>query len=378
VDQRDYNDFLDTLYDAALAPELWIPVMERFADMLGGNSAVLSQLNIEDGRGDSTVVRVDPAMRGVYLDHFAHINPLHLVEDSAAYLREWAPRILTDEDWMPKARLVATEYYNDFLKPLDIHSVLMIRLAKRGADISVLNVNRPRRTGQFGRAEIDLAHGLHPHFIRAFNLCQKLGEVQESRDGMAAALDRSPHGLFLIDDTGQVRHVNRTGEALIAAGHGLTLCERRLAASAPDASRQLQALIARVTSPDRSQRTGGSMAVPAPPRRLPLSLTVAPLASERFSFVRNRLSAIVCVTDLESGASMPEQTLRNLFGLTAAEARVAIAFFEGCTSKEAAESLGLSFHTVRVQLARIFEKTQTNRQADLVRLMMSAVGADIQ
>ena len=54
-----------------------------------------------------------------------------------------------------------------------------------------------------------------------------------------------------------------------------------------------------------------------------------------------------------------------------------MAVFEGLTSKEAAENLGLSFHTVRVQLARIFEKTNTNRQAELVRLMMGAVGVEM-
>jgi DNA-binding CsgD family transcriptional regulator len=78
------------------------------------------------------------------------------------------------------------------------------------------------------------------------------------------------------------------------------------------------------------------------------------------------------------GTSLPQQTLRDLFGLTPAEAKVAMAFFEGLTSKEAAENLGLSFHTVRVQLARIFEKTQTHRQAELVRLMMGAVGVEME
>ena len=31
--------FLDLLYSAAVQPELWIPAMERFADMLGGSGA---------------------------------------------------------------------------------------------------------------------------------------------------------------------------------------------------------------------------------------------------------------------------------------------------------------------------------------------------
>jgi DNA-binding CsgD family transcriptional regulator len=82
------------------------------------------------------------------------------------------------------------------------------------------------------------------------------------------------------------------------------------------------------------------------------------------------------VTDLEAEVSLPEQRLRDLFGLTPAETRVALALFDGLSPADAATGLGVSFHTVRNQLVRIFEKTGTNRQTELVRLMMRAVGAD--
>jgi len=83
---------------------------------------------------------------------------------------------------------------------------------------------------------------------------------------------------------------------------------------------------------------------------------------------------MVCVTDLEAGVRLPEQRLRDLFALTPAEARLALALFEGLSPKEAAMRFEVSPNTVHVQLARIFEKTGSNRQTDLMRLMMRAVG----
>lgn len=62
-----------------------------------------------------------------------------------------------------------------------------------------------------------------------------------------------------------------------------------------------------------------------------------------------------------------------MFGLTAAEARVALALFEGLTPREAAVRLSISPHTVHVHLAHIFEKTATNRQAELIRLLMRTI-----
>ena len=43
-------------------------------------------------------------------------------------------------------------------------------------------------------------------------------------------------------------------------------------------------------------------------------------------------------------------------------------------AREAAQRLGVSFNTVRNQMTRIFEKTQTHKQSDLLRLIMRTMG----
>ena len=46
---------------------------------------------------------------------------------------------------------------------------------------------------------------------------------------------------------------------------------------------------------------------------------------------------------------------------------------DGVAVAEAAETLGISLPTAKTHLARLFDKTGTSRQADLVRLAMSAL-----
>jgi DNA-binding CsgD family transcriptional regulator len=119
------------------------------------------------------------------------------------------------------------------------------------------------------------------------------------------------------------------------------------------------------------------MPLATPTRRLPLSVMVAPIGSEGLAVFHGGPSVIVCVTDLEAGVNLPEQRLRDLFGLTTAEARIAQALVEGRSPREVAESLRLSFYTVRWHMVRIFDKTGTKRQAELVRLMMRVVGISL-
>jgi DNA-binding CsgD family transcriptional regulator len=373
------GEFLDLVYGASVEPQLWVPVMERFADMVGGGGGWLSQLSVEDGSGAEMAdprVRADPFWARRYAEHFGQCNPLHNVPNPSEYLKQWAPRVLTDEDWMRKDDLVRSEYYNDFLKPQDIHSAMMIRLARRGEEIATLNISRPERRGQFGKADIARANAVHPHLIRSFALGRKLAETRRVNDDFLNALNLSPHGLFLLDDGARVTHVNRAGEHMMRLPGALSVINGRLCAGGAADARKLQALIAKAASPDAQIRGGSAMALPAPERRLPLSVTVMPLVSERLSFYRGR-SVLVCVTDLEAGVSLPDKQLRDVFGLTPAETRLALAVLEGATLREAAERFGISVHTVHVQMSRIFDKTGTHRQTELVRLMMRAFGVPL-
>jgi DNA-binding CsgD family transcriptional regulator len=78
---------------------------------------------------------------------------------------------------------------------------------------------------------------------------------------------------------------------------------------------------------------------------------------------------MVRIRDLEAPLHLTEHLLAEVFGLTRAEVRVTAALAEGLAPREIGERLGVSFNTVRAQLANIFEKTGVSRQADLMRLI---------
>jgi len=368
VTETDYTGFLDLLYGAPVEQADWEPVIARFADMIGGDKAWMPDLDRVNGGGRGVIAHIDPKAQETYVQHFASRNP---------FIRRyvtgpWPLAVMTDEDSFPKDQFVRTEYYNDFLRPQEIHSVAVVRLARRDGLQSTLNVTRPKHKGQFTSAELDIARRLHPHVIRAFNLSRKFADLHARSAGLIEALGRSVHGMLLLGETGRVNHANVVAERLIREGDGLRVVGGRLSAWRTDPARRLEGLIGQAARQGGASRIGGSMALPTPSRLLPLSLTVAPLRADR-PLARTSDRVLVCVTDLEAGVSPPVQRLGALFGLTPAEGRVAMALFEGATSREAADRLGVSPNTVRVQIARIFEKTGINRQSELIRLMMRLV-----
>jgi DNA-binding CsgD family transcriptional regulator len=61
--------------------------------------------------------------------------------------------------------------------------------------------------------------------------------------------------------------------------------------------------------------------------------------------------------------------LMRVFGLTAAEARLAGRLLGEESLEAAAESLGVSYSTARNQLRAVYQKTDTHSQAQLIALI---------
>src|SRR5262249_37015403 len=80
-------------------------------------------------------------------------------------------------------------------------------------------------------------------------------------------------------------------------------------------------------------------------------------------------SAIVFACDPERSSPMRSTYLQELYGLTAAEAAVAVETSRGEGMHAVSAAMGVSVTTAKTHLCRVFEKTGTRRQAELVRLM---------
>jgi DNA-binding CsgD family transcriptional regulator len=344
--------------------------------MVGGSSGWLTQISCVDGSGGDAsdpYTRIDPIWLERYVEHFAARNPIAVDSNPGAYLSAWRLVTRTIDDEVRREDLWRTEFYHDWAAPQDIASSIMVRLARRGAETATLNINCTHRKDRFSPSDIELAAQHQPHLVRAFELGRRLAEARLTDPAPDGLFDRSHHGLFLVDRAARIRRVNRAGEALIAAQDALIAPAGRLSATSPAADRQLQGLIACACSPER--RIGGDMTIASALRSHPVSLCVVPVRAERAWPFHVEPAALVCATDLNARAALPEQQLRRAFGLTAAEARVAVAIAQGHAPGEVADTLGVTILTVRNQLARILEKTETHRQAELASVLMRLVGA---
>lgn len=99
-------------------------------------------------------------------------------------------------------------------------------------------------------------------------------------------------------------------------------------------------------------------------------MTIVPAAAAGRRLRMGRPYATLFVYDPQRLPASRAEILRRQFGLTISEARLADLIASGFTLATAAERLRVTIGTVRNQLEQIFQKTDTHRQSDLVRLLM--------
>ncbi len=376
-----HDEILDLVYETSVDPGVWPVLLERFSHAMGGHSAALRSYDVPSEVGTVVASRLESAALDRQFRTYANRNPLKSsLETLQRKAREEAgvgyePGTMMDIEWLSKDAFVRTDYYRDVYQPLDIHSDISIGFDSHDMFWSGVDVYRAKSQGPFTDSDFKTCASLHPHMVRAWKLGRKLAEARSLNDSLADFAERSPHGLFILDRGGSVRHVNATGQAILARRKGLLAIGGLLAGANPDATARLRRLIA--TAAAGEARAGGSMALPRPDGLRPLSVIVAPLRAEHAAPLLDGPAVMVCVTDLDTQVSLPEQRVRELFDLTPGEARVAITLFEGFEPKLCAEQLEISVWTVRRHLAQIFEKTHTGSQVELARLMMRTLGAGL-
>jgi len=180
-------------------------------------------------------------------------------------------------------------------------------------------------------------------------------------------LDMLDCALIIVDDEGRVEYRNCVASTLLARGHGgLTLTGGTLSAKVAKVRDALAQAIRLAC--DGLQPSGLCLPQPGTPPERWLRMVVAPVYFGGGAGGASR--AAVWILNTESPALPSEELLAALFGLSRAEARLAIGLLMGRTAAEHARHAGVGVATIRSQLHRIFSKTGVRRQAQLVALLL--------
>ena len=361
-----HDALLHHIYDAALDPALWPRFLGAFAASYPGGQGAM--YTVDPRRASVLLASWDPAWTARHNAHFHSTNP-------------WLPRMrarpagVTNaaEDLMDPHDFRRTEYFNDFLRPQGIRTGVGATVARRGGRI--VGVSVLYRSDRTEDADMQRLQRLVPHLARAVDVNHALHDAAAAQAVADAALDRLGQAAAVLDAEGRMALCNSRAGAFLCRGAGLRLRAggQVEAPGQPGATATLHGLVRSAASGvAATDKPGGWMQIP----RLdgaPVSVLVAPLPAAPdgpAGFLAGRQGmALMIVFDPDEAAPVGESALRQRFGLTAAEARVAALLAGGKPPAAIAAALGLRPSTVRQSVKAVLAKTGTHSQVELLRAL---------
>ncbi|CAN5439494.1 hypothetical protein BH11PSE4_BH11PSE4_36900 [soil metagenome] len=358
---------LDLIYDAASEPGLWPNVLTAIADLTHSEGGILFGQSFTAQR--------------VYFDFNGRLNDActrpyqdrHMQNPWSQYMEvQPVGRLGLSDEAMSLPQLQKTEFYDDVLRPQGVAHSGMIALAARDDFRAAFNICRSHQQGPLNDDEQRLLRWLSPHLCRSVTLGFRSTGYLALQRAAFDVLDRLADGVIVLDRKARMLFANTAARQMIEEG-SLSLPQSAVPRS-PAHDQRLNALIHGALL----GTAGGAVRLPRAAEGRLMTVVVSAMRGRDVGRLSDAgvddVAVMLFAIDHDSRRSIPLDRIMDAYGLTRAEARIAIVAASGSTVPEAARALGLSPNTIKTHLRRVFEKTATGGQAELAALM-AAIGS---
>ena len=352
----DFGTLTEAFMAAAVDSSRWNAAMDAAARATGSFGAVLLPV-----RGRTPTMPISESMQPT-IDAYVRQDWVHRDERYRSLPVFMRRGVACEFDFTTPEAMSRSPFYQELLRPQGLEWFAAVK-AGEGLDVWGLSLQRSLEQGPFSPQELDrlaeLSRRLNgvSELTRAFNFTR----IEAALD----AFEASHSAVAMIDRSGEAVRLNRSAEHLL--GPDLRIVRRRIVSWSRDATqvldRALHDLIwlrsAEACQPPVVLPRQNGRPIVAYPSRLSGAVREGFTLAEGF----------IVFVDLQARPAGIAAGLARVFGLTAAEARLADCLLREESLETAAESLGVSYWTARNQLKAVYQKTNTHGQAQLVALI---------
>ena len=374
LSQEKYDELVELTYATLEDKREWVRLLECLEDAVGGRAIHL--LGFDNAHGAlsfSDGADLPPQVDIEYIRKYQFIDPRTSLLRKMP-LHEW----LHCHEHFNEEFVASSPFYQEFLLPNDGRYLSGCKLIDDAEATVMLAFIRRVSDGPMPAEAVRFVERLRPHLRRAVRVGLKHFVYSTQALVGYALVDKLNQPVLLLTPDGHVVHHNAAARALLANTALVTIADGRLVL--PERYQreflvrcgQLEDQVRRA-DPKAHDPGFSSLHLSSAPGEAPDAIYgfFTTLLPERVmgSFGMRPL-VMLFLYHPESAQHVDSTLLVAAFGLSQAECRVATLLAEGMPPKVIADTLGVQYDTVRKQLMSIYQKTSTNRQPELVRLLL--------
>jgi DNA-binding CsgD family transcriptional regulator len=354
------------IYEAILDQSAWSGVFGNLAEFVGAQAGALLWKTYSRSTDAVHTTGIKSPSLELYKERYAKLDPT----TKPLLLRD-VGEVASTTELVSYSEYVESHYYKEWVKPQGFVDSWHASLQKSETTSVHLIFWRKGKAGIESDATRDRMRLIVPHLQRAVQISNLVDHGKAEAALFGDTLDGIAAGLFLVDANGRILHANASGHALLARGVVLRAYGGKLVSNDAGAEQELYRVLDAVGG-EQVVPGADTVAVPLTARQgehyvayvLPLTSGVRRRAGAGYA-----AAAAVFVQRALLNVPSPQDAIAKLYKLTPMELRVLFAIVQVGGVPEVAAMMGSSSSTIRTHLRRLFSKTGTDRQADLVKLV---------
>jgi DNA-binding CsgD family transcriptional regulator/PAS domain-containing protein len=357
-----YEKVVSTIYEAVLDEPLTAAALQAVAEYVSASSASYLIVN-KLTRQVSSVTRWGSftGSRSEYLAYFSKIDRFRAILEEAE-----CGKLFRLSDCLSQSVLRHDEWYNDYILKGGACDVLGTKLSESRSHMVIAGFHRAVGDPLPFPGDLAALRRLMPTLSNAARLHIGLIDNGYYSAIVHGKLDHLAAGVIFTDADGRIVETNQAAEHILRRGDGLTIHDGQICARRNFETAKLAELIAGTTNKNRGRPWAGCLLIGRDGGRPSYVVRVAPISAGLADLDPSMAMVLISAPD-ENRVS--ESELSELYGLSPAEARLAVAVAFGKRLSELAREFGVQITTLRTQLSSVLKKCEVERQSDLVRLI---------
>ncbi|MFG1297243.1 helix-turn-helix transcriptional regulator [Xanthobacter variabilis] len=365
------DDVIYAIYGAALDPELWPQVLSKIGAVVDGEGAIVLFYKENAPSEFIHAPELHAAVR-TYLNGEWWTRDLHALRAIEHHLRDGD--VMSDFTIATKEEMETHPIYTEFFRSVGFGWLMSAVMLPDFGYLVALSVPRAKDKPPFSQQDMETLRLLGRHVEQALRVSMRIANLDTSQVAMIAALDAVSAGIYALDASGRRVMANKSALAQFAS----FFCEPagRMMPRQPAERPRFQAMVkAAMEASASSEPPHACVLSDEDGQRLAAwALPVRAEAQARFGGQDGEARTLIVAVPLEQHQMVAPAVIRDMFGLSLGEARLAALIGSGVALQQAAGQLGITQGTARVVLKRVFSKLGINRQTELVLQLSKLTG----
>lgn len=276
-------------------------------------------------------------------------------------------KLLDDRDLLED--LNDFEVHNNFLRENNFHHIAILGIHNNLKENLIFISLRKKENSIFKKDEKIILKKFSNPFNIILSYCSKLENMENYIELLKKTLEFEGKGIILLDKNLKIKLINKIAEEILSTKDGIEISTNGLEIMDPVASINFNKNIKRILFSNNNLNEDYIFAVPKKDKGIPMIIQMLPV-QEKCILNENSKKIILVIYDPRFEPLPSPSFLSNTFQFTAQENNIALFLSKGMDLKEIARELKISLHTVRTHLKHIYAKTNTSRQAELMKLLL--------